>query len=217
MDCILIRGGDKTAPIVAKQANWHYGTRHDYKPYDAPFMIDIRWDKYDWSQYLKILEKHNPQLATVADYETPEQKELMLSQVSDIQALGITPLCCPKWDDAILDIPPDVRIAISVKTSYAGYIPPDLSQLYKREIHLLGGNPHAQSDLIVKLNGVGAVVASMDMNYHIMKAQRGQFFSDGLWVQANNKRTKIDMAVDSCIAIKQYLHNALNNVQRGLI
>jgi hypothetical protein len=25
------------------------------------------------------------------------------------------------------------------------------------------------------------------------------------------------MAVDSCIAIKQYLHNALNNVQRGLI
>lgn len=188
MDVVYVRGGDKLAPKVAKMAGMTYGTRHDYKAYAAVFMLDIKWDDYEWTEYVSILEHHTPTLAMVADYEYPSQREIMLSQVADLRRIGIERvMCCPKFVGACKDIPEDVILALSVPTVYAGFLPyPD--EVGTRNIHLLGGTPDAQAYCIY-YKYPSAKVVSVDGNALALKAGYGQYWSvRGKWVQTPTRR-----------------------------
>lgn len=185
IELIYIRGGDKTAPILANETGWHYGVRHDYVPYGDVYMLDIHWTDYDWSEYMNIVFLHEPIQAMVADLEHESQIEQMLNQCADLLRIGVRPCVCQKFDGAVKHIPLGAIVAVSVPTSYAGFLP-SVDELNGREIHLLGGNPINQADLIVKYNGIGGRVISLDTNYHARKSQLGQFFNDDWrWVQSN--------------------------------
>lgn len=184
IEVAYIRGGDKTAPAIAEMAGARYGVRHDYKPYAPVWMLDIKWDKYDWQQYLALVQEYKPVMALAPDYERLEQHDTLLAQIDDLRPLVERVLVCPKWHGAVSHIPMDCVIALSVPApTYAGFLP-DLRLLTGRKIHLLGGKPEKQVELITKLNALGANVLSVDGSYIAMKAGNGQVFREGAWVQS---------------------------------
>jgi hypothetical protein len=189
MEIVYIRGGDKHAPEVAKAAGMHYGTRHDYKSYGDVWMLDIKWTKYDWRNYLDIVRQHAPMMALAPDYEWPWQWTALQRQIDDLRGLVAHVLVCPKFVGAVCHIPLDCVVAVSVPApSYAGFLP-DLRDLAGRKVHLLGGRPETQARLIQRLHGVGAEVFSVDGSYLSMKAGHGQWFDGSRWIQLNDKRT----------------------------
>lgn len=188
IDFIYVRGGDKKAPIIAQKAGAKYGIRHDYTPYDDVFMLDIRFKKYIWENYLLRARDLRPTYAMVADYEAPSQRNMLYQQIDDIAPYCKRIMICPKFDHALADIPVDDSfiIAISVPTSYSGFIP-DLSQLKNRKCHLLGGRPERQAELAIKIAGMGGEVLSADGNYLSVAAAYGRYFDSGIWKQANTR------------------------------
>lgn len=180
--CIFCAGGSVAPARASVQSGMAYGTRHDYKPALYPFMVDINWKKYDWEDYLNKISKWRPVQAMVADYEHPEQKELMLRQIQDLRDLGIMRIkVCPKFDGAVRDIPEDCIVAISVPSKYAGFLAKNVWEYTGRKIHLLGGTPMRQRELISHLNGVGAAVVSVDVNAHETAAKKGTHYEGGKW------------------------------------
>lgn len=190
MVIIYVRGGDKEAPKIAASAGMEYGTRHDYTPYAPVYMLDIRWDKYDWKDYLAKVALYKPTLAMAPDYEWRWQWTTLKRQIGDLRALRVPEIMvCPKFVGAVAHIPQDCIVAVSVPTSYAGFLP-DYSHLSGRRIHLLGGRVDIQADMIRKLKGVGATVFSVDGSHHARKAQLGQWWDGGRWVQLRGKKDR---------------------------
>jgi hypothetical protein len=149
-------------------------------------MLDCDWKKLSTTEeyerrFIPLVQKYRPVFAMVRDYERAEQREEMLREIEMLRGLGVLRIgVVPKFEGAIQDIPRDCIVAVSVPSSYAGYVPP-LEQLRGRRVHLLGGNPKAQLDLIVKMRGIGAQVLSVDYNVHERNAQNGMVFDGGVW------------------------------------
>lgn len=217
MKYILVRGGDKTAPIIAERSGWLYGLRNDYKSYgENVYMLDIHWTNYEWSSYLDKIKQVSPTVAMVADYESPSQRRELYRQLRDLKPLVKQVMVCPKFVGAIAHIPSWVIIAVSIPTSYAGFLPP-MEELRGRQIHLLGGNPQKQADFIRKANGIGAKVVSLDANYHVRKAGLGQFWQYGKWQQTRGKQwTNQELAIESGKNLKVYFDALLGEKQLGL-
>lgn len=173
---IWVQGNNKDVPAEAKTAGMAYGTRHIEKPRDYAFMIDIHWRDYDWNEYLALIDQYRPVYAMVADYEHPDHKETMLQQVADLRQRGIiNTMVAPKFAGAVRDIPDDCTIAVSVPSSYAGYLP-DVTEVGTRRVHLLGGNPTHQIAMMRDYN-----VVSIDGNYHGKVCKWGMVFDGKKW------------------------------------
>lgn len=216
IDVVLIRGGARDVPAIAEAAGMRYGVRHDYTPYGDVFMLDIRWDKYEWRDYLAKVKAYRPVAAMAPDYQHAWQWTTLQRQIDDLRALGVPRiLVCPKWGKAAEHIPLDCVIAISVPApTYAGYLPPDLTVLNGRRVHLLGGKPEKQAEYIQKLAAYGAQIISTDGNYHVRKAGLGQWFDGGQWVQLRRKSVSdFDLAVASSKNIVRYLNDAAQITQ----
>ncbi|HSS97068.1 MAG TPA: DUF6610 family protein, partial [Terriglobales bacterium] len=194
-----------------------YGTRNDYKAYAPVQMIDIKWKNYDWARYMNRVDEYRPPMAMVADYEHSDQKELLYSQIRDLEKLHIgRVMACPKFVGAIFDIPKDCLIAVSVPTTYAGFLP-DFSHLNGRDVHLLGGRPEKQAELLRKLIGAGANVVSVDGSYHAMKAGFGQWFDGGRWVKLyGRKESNLELTIASGKNITAYLKRIAAQTQAAL-
>lgn len=168
------RGGDPDAPRLLKAEGWRYGFRSDATPYARPYFVDIKWEDYVWEKHLAIIEKWKPEVAMVADYEWPGQYSEMLTQVRDISSLGVRPMVCPKFMDAVADIPAHCIVAVSVPTDYAGFLPKP-KEVKGRDLHLLGGHPD-QFAFLIKTYHQSNVV-SLDCSAIFQKAQFGAFWS----------------------------------------
>ena len=210
---IQVAGNNTKWPEICRNAGIAYGSRHDDKIRAWPTMIDINWKKYDWPKYLDILKLHKPIMAMVADYEAPEQKETMLSQVQDLRDLGILRIMvCPKFNEAIADIPNDCVIAVSVPSKYAGYIPP-MQQLSGKKVHLLGGSPVKQREYSMKMNGVGANVISIDGNSHT--SADGRLWKHGRWQFPKNGTPYYSLVQESAGNISR-MFQGIEEKQLGL-
>lgn len=177
---VLVAGNNTRFPEVARSSGMAYGTRNDMKPRDYPLMIDINWKKYDWNDYMHMICEYHPVMAMVADYEHPSQRGLMYKQIRDLRNAGVLRvMVCPKFNGAVAHIPSWCIISVSVPSKYAGYVSP-LYELAGHKIHLLGGSPVAQRDIMPKLNAVGIVI-SADGNSHTKQASRGSYWRDGKW------------------------------------
>lgn len=186
MKYVLCMGGNKNAPIIAKESGWEYGSRHDYKIYaDSVYMLDIKWKDYDWPKYIEKVKRYRPEIAMVADYESPSQRRLLYQQIRELKPLVSRVMVCPKFIGAIRHIPSFCVIAVSVMSDYAGFEPP-IEELVGRKIHLLGGSFNRQADLIRKYNAVGQVV-SLDTASHVSAANHGRYFDRGKWMQSRKK------------------------------
>lgn len=218
VEFIYIRGGDKTAPLIAAAAGVGYGVRDDYTAYTTVTMLDINWKRVNWSRYMELIAQYRPVMALAPDYEYPWQWTALTRQIEDLRNRVEKVLVCPKFNGAIAHVPLWCRIALSVPApSYAGFLPDNLSALAGRKIHLLGGKPEAQADLITKLAGVGATVESADGSYLAMKAARGQYFEGGKWRDVRGKGIPtIELATMSARNIPKYLKAATEYRQPAL-
>ena len=186
VDIIYCAGGNRRFAEIAIAEGFQYGTRHDYKPYHHEFgvpltMVDINWKSYYWPDYTRKIAEWQPVIAMVPDYEHPDQRQSMQDKARELLALGVArPMCCPKFIGAVAHIPEWCVVAISVPTTYAGFLPP-VSELRGRRVHLLGGSPHAQIELIKYYGLMGVEVVSIDCNMHQKAAQLGTYFSGRKW------------------------------------
>lgn len=202
MDIIYCAGGNKRFAEIAINEGFLYGTRHDYKPYWKPFMVDINWKRYYWPDYARKIAEWQPVTAMVADYERPDQFNVMKIQSLELLALEVErPMVCPKFAGAVYDIPEWCVVAVSVPTSYAGYLP-GIAELKGRRVHLLGGSPQAQIELIKYYSRMGIQVVSVDCNMHQKAAQLGTYFSGSKWKNMGAGKVSTDDAFRrSCKAI----------------
>ena len=120
---------------------------------DVPlYFADQDWKRPDRARYMGLLAKHRPVLATVLDWEQPEQlPEVMSWALEAAQHISEAVLIVAKVPGGVGDLPEtiggkEVRIAYSVPTSYGGS-PLGLWELRGRSVHLLGGSPQKQVDV----------------------------------------------------------------------
>lgn len=227
--CQIVQGGNPSIPEIAYRSGMAYGTRHSERPYGYPFAVDINWKKYDWEDYLNKISKWRPVQAMVADYEYPEQKELMLRQVEDLRGLGVMRMMvCPKFDGAVRDIPDDCIVAVSVPSTYGGYVPL-YHELTGKKIHLLGGSPvqwfgqkskgttRSATGIISSLMGAGANIISADGNSHTKVATKGGVYANGKWnFKDKYRRAKFDyneVSIESGRNIVNELNKPMEYVQ----
>ncbi len=203
---IQCAGGNPRYPAICKNVGIAYGSRHDGTIYDYPVMIDINWRDYDWSKYMAIIKHHKPIMAMVADYESKDQYWQMRKQVHQLKYNGILRvMVCPKFDGALDDIPDDCIIALSIPSSYAGYLP-DFSKLTGRRVHLLGGSVVKQRAIIKKLRGHGAIVVSVDGNGHTKTTN--MMWGGGKWQKNNNHVPFFEMVEHSAKTIAKTLNTS---------
>ncbi len=117
---------------------------------------------------MRCLERHRPGLATVLDWERPEQLPEVLSWAEEAaRHAAEAVLVIPKVPGMVGEIPREIGgkpvwLAYSVPTAYGGS-PVPLWELAGWPIHLLGGSPQAQRDCYRYLRGI-AEVRSVDGN-----------------------------------------------------
>lgn len=156
---------------AALAAGWLYGVRLPARGMltDVPLAFaDQDFKRPDRGAYFFALSAYRPALATVLDWETPEQLPEVLSWGEEAAAcVTEAVLIVPKVSGMIDRIPrriggKDVWLAYSVPTSYGGS-PIFLEELRGRPVHLLGGSPHRQYETWRYLKGI-CDVRSMDGN-----------------------------------------------------
>lgn len=165
---IICRGSFKKIRILPLyELGFEYGTRHTEIPYHQPYMVDIHWEDYVWSDYLDKLKLWKPTFALVPDYEQPNP-DMLLRHIEDLKMLNIPRIgVCPKFKRAVYDIPPECIICVSIPTKYAGFLPNE-SELINRRIHLLGGSPQKQLKYIQQHPNLH--IMSMDGNAFVKAA-----------------------------------------------
>lgn len=176
---IFCAGGNAAFPPLARASRQAYGIRSDYSAFDYPFMVDAPFqaEHWNWSRHVRIIHAYHPVAALVRDYGEYDgvvvTKAEMLRQVKALRECGVLRIfVCPKSHGIIQDIPEDCGIAISVKSSYAGFLP-DFRELRGRFVHLLGGTPQQWLELIPKIEGYGARVISCDGSSHESGSKKG--------------------------------------------
>lgn len=215
---IHCQGNNKNVPGWARASGMAYGTRHDNRAIEQPYMLDINWKKVVWADYVAKVVALRPVMAMAQDYEHPLQRDRMLSQVADLRTLGVMRIAvCPKFDGAVTDIPADCIIAVSVPSSYAGFVP-EFQELTGRRVHLLGGSPNAQAALVTQLGGL---VMSADYNVHERNAQTGMIFDYGRWVHRSPTARKTKYYAEqvpySGANIRRHLNAAAEMKQERLL
>lgn len=172
-------GNQKYWPVVAA-AGLRNGARLPSTVYGDLYFADQDWKHPRQKQYIAMLEKHRPHLATVLDWEVPAQFNHVMEWAHQAaQFVGVV-IIIPKVDD-IGRIPETVdgkpvRLGYSVPTSH-GSTPVPISSFvgWSGGVHLLGGNPLKQLK-IAKTDGLD--IRSVDCNYIMLKANKWAEFLD---------------------------------------
>lgn len=155
----------------AVAAGWSYGVRLPARGMlkDTPLAFaDQNWKQPNRAQYMALLSRYRPRLATVLDWEWEEQLPEVLSWAEEAaQYTSEAVLVVPKIPGTVRAIPGriagvEVRLAYSVPTSHGGS-PLFLSEFFGRTVHLLGGSPQKQYELWTYLRA-NCEVRSLDGN-----------------------------------------------------
>lgn len=185
---IYCAGGNPAFAEVAVAAGFRYGARLPDTVYQPVYFADQHWKNPDREAYMAALARHEPQVATVMDWESEEQfGEVMGWAEEAAQYVRSSVVVIPKVPGETWRIPRrvggvEIVLGYSVPTSY-GATPVGLWEFGRRPVHLLGGSPQKQMDLARYLN-----VVSADGNMAHQQAHRCRFWSiektrKGRWVQ----------------------------------
>lgn len=216
MKLIFCAGNNKQHAEIAIKHGWLYGIRHDHVAYFKPHFIDINWKHYDWNEYLEIIRKHRPEMAMVPDYEKPD-KEGLLEKIAQMKEAGANDvLVCPKFVGAVDDIPDWCIVAISVPSSYAGFLP-NPERMTGRKVHFLGGTPTAQMEMYRKYTAYGATVLSIDCNSFLKASHNGTYWEAGKWRNEGKRIDNIEAFTMSINNIRSSWNEIINSLQLPLL
>lgn len=184
---IYCADGNPAFARVAVECGWLYGARLPATVYERVYFADQDWRTPDRGKYMAALAEHRPEVATVLDWERPEQGDEVLAWAEEAARHVRTVVVIPKVPGTVPDIPgrvggAEVVLGYSVPTAY-GATPVPLWEFGRRPVHLLGGSPQRQLELAGYLN-----VVSADGNMAHQQAHRCRFWSrartrKGRWVQ----------------------------------
>lgn len=190
LEVIYCADGNQRKATIALDAGWLYGARLPASglPY-RPYMADQDWKLPNRTRYMAKLATHRPHMATVLDWEHPEQlPEVLFWAREAAQYVGVV-IIIPKVHGGIAQLPRDidgvpVRLGYSVPTRYGGTTVP-LSEFadWPHGVHLLGGSPQRQMDIYRRLPNV----RSVDTNYHDKLSANGQYWAPGTATYAANR------------------------------
>lgn len=186
-DLIYCAGGNRRLAQIALDSGFKYGAQLPDTVYFPLYFADQDWKEPDREVYMAKLEEHRPHMATVMDLEGEEQFDDVLSWAEEAAQWVDVVIIIPKVMGIIPRIPEvidgvRVRLGYSVPTKYGGTEIP-LWEWGRREVHVLGGSPHAQMRLMNYLN-----VASADGNMMMKMATRWcQYWVPGNARYASNR------------------------------
>lgn len=138
------------------------------------------------------LEKHRPFMASVLDWEKPEQLGDVLGWAEDAARFVEVVMIIPKVIGGVSELPrfigrKSVRLGYSIPTKFGGTGVP-LAEFVGWSVHLLGGSPRKQRRLSGFLN-----VVSTDGNYAQKMAVRYNKFWNGYkWCELSDYGGKVE-------------------------
>lgn len=182
IDLIYCAVGAPRMAEIAIAAGFRYGLRLPDTAYYPIYFADQNWRKPDREAYMSALAEHRPALATVLDWEHPEQLPEVLEWAEEAARYVETVIIIPKVQGGIKLLPRSiggkpVRLGYSVPTRFAGTSLP-LWEFTGWPVHLLGGSPHKQMEMARYLD-----VRSADGNYvHKLAVQLNRY-----WVPGNGR------------------------------
>lgn len=184
IDLIFCSDGNRRLAEIAMENRFLYGAQLPNTVYFSPYFADQDWKKPDKKGYLEAIARYKPTMASVIDWESLDQAAEILTWANDIAAYVKRILIIPKISGVIHRIPleiagKEVVLGYSVPTSY-GSTKVEVTEFVGRPVHLLGGSPHAQLRLWLKLR---KEVVSLDGNYSSKMALKYNSY----WVPGNSK------------------------------
>lgn len=183
IDLVYCAAGNRRFAQIAIDAGFLYGAQLPNTIYHAPYFVDQDWEHPNRERYMQALAQHRPHLASVLDWERPEQLPEVLAWAEDAAQFAGEVIVIPKVQGGVRLLPRviggrSVRLGYSVPTSFAG-TELGLWEFVGWPVHLLGGSPKNQMRLTRYLD-----VRSADGNYMGRKARRYvQCFDGRRWVQ----------------------------------
>jgi hypothetical protein len=174
---IFCADGNPAYAAAAVEAGWLYGARLPATVYQSVHFADQDWKAPDRAAYMRALAIHKPSMATVLDWERPEQLPEVLDWAEEAaQHVGESVLIIPKVSGGVPRLPrvvggKRVVLAYSVPTKYGGACL-GLWEFGGWPVHLLGGSPHAQMRDWAVL-ACCAEVVSVDGNMIAKQSRRG--------------------------------------------
>lgn len=185
---IYCAAGNERLAQIAIDAGFLYGARLPDTIYHSVYFADQDWRNPNREKYVLALAQHKPALATVLDWERPEQLPEVLQWAEDVAAVvSEAVIVIPKVSGGIELLPRAiggrrVRLGYSVPTRHGGTSVP-LHEFIGWPVHLLGGPPHKQMGLVKYLS-----VSSADGNYaQKMATKYCQFWAPGDARYARNR------------------------------
>jgi len=176
-DLIYCGGGNPRFYEIATATGFLYGAQLPDTVYGKLYFADQNWKKPNLERYAVAVAQHRPVMASVLDWEEPNQLPEVLMWAETIAPFVQVIMVIPKAIGATHLIPTTiggrtVRLGYSVPTRHGGTFVP-IWEFGNRPVHLLGGSPHEQWKLTNYLN-----VASTDGNMCQMMAVRHNAFYD---------------------------------------
>jgi hypothetical protein len=184
---IYCADGNQRLAKIAIDAGFRYGAQLPNTVYFWPYFADQNWRDPDREAYMAALAEHRPVMASVLDLERERQFDEVMGWAEEAVRYVERVVIIPKAFGIIDRIPErvngaDVILGYSVPTQYAGTEVP-VWEFGRRPVHLLGGSPQAQMELVHYLN-----VVSADGNYATKMATRYcQFWVPGTARYARNR------------------------------
>jgi len=184
---IYCAGKNRAYDVAAWDAGFALGARLPATVYLPIYFADQKYKAPNRAAYMTALATHRPHMATVVDYERPEQRAEVLSWAEEAAQYVAQVVIIPKVFDTISTIPrrisgAEIILGYSVPTAYGGTEVP-VWEFSGWPVHLLGGSPHAQMRLARYMD-----VVSADGNMALQQSHRCRFWrrrkgANGHWIQ----------------------------------
>lgn len=177
-ELIFCAGKNPTFAEIAIYAGFRYGAQLPCTTYAPVYFADQNWKDPNRAAYMAALNHHRPKMASVIDWERPDQLEEVLSWAKSAALFVDVVMIIPKVSGGIPSLPrsidgKEVRLGYSVPTKHGGTLL-HLAEFVGHPVHLLGGSPGSQMRLAQYLD-----VKSADGNMAMKMANRGLYWKPG--------------------------------------
>ena len=177
-ELIFCAGKNPTFAEIATSAGFRYGAQLPCTTYAPVYFADQNWKDPNRAAYMAALNYHRPKMASVIDWEHPDQLEEVLSWAKSAALFVDVVMIIPKVSGGIPALPrsidgKEVRLGYSVPTKHGGTTL-HLAEFVNYPVHLLGGSPGSQMRLAQYMD-----VRSADGNMAMKMANRGLYWQPG--------------------------------------
>jgi hypothetical protein len=151
IELIYCGGGNPRFYEIARDAGFLYGAQLPDTVYGPLHFADQDWKKPNRDAYMAALAQHRPHMASVLDWEQPEQLSEVLDWAEQATQYVNVIMLIPKVVGGVARLPrmiggKEVRLGYSVPTNHGGTAVP-VWEFHGWPVHLLGGSPQEQMAL----------------------------------------------------------------------